>query len=228
MGCCASGGRVGGRGDLPRASAPVHEPPGRDHPAQVRLHHLRPRCASCATRAAALSLGSSSSRGVRRIHVHPTTHLESSGGAPLQTPAHAVLDLRTVAEIQVPWDGELLRTLVWSGVAEGLPVYFLEPHSPHRCACAPPALPPWRTATRVPPMNSQLDAAARALPCCCWSQHVLARADLRVRGRRGALPLLQPRRAGAAGLDGQDARRPARARLAGARVCVGGGRGRRQ
>ena len=30
-------------------------------------------------------------------------------------------------ELDVPWGSEIVRTVVWSGVTEGLPVYFLEP-----------------------------------------------------------------------------------------------------
>lgn len=45
----------------------------------------------------------------------------------------AVQDLRKLVEIQVPWGDEMIRTLVWSGVTEGLPVYFIEPNSKHRC-----------------------------------------------------------------------------------------------
>ena len=32
----------------------------------------------------------------------------------------------------MPWGSETVRTLVWSGVVEGLPVYFLEPISKHK------------------------------------------------------------------------------------------------
>ena len=37
-----------------------------------------------------------------------------------------------MTEIQVPWGSETIRTVVWSGVTEGLPVYFLEPNSKHK------------------------------------------------------------------------------------------------
>ena len=43
-----------------------------------------------------------------------------------------VLELEQVTEIAVPWGSETVRTIVWSGVVEGLPVYFLEPHSKHK------------------------------------------------------------------------------------------------
>lgn len=52
-------------------------------------------------------------------------HLTCS--APSSLPAGQVEDLRQVATIQVPWATSTIKTLVWSGVAEGLPVYFLEP-----------------------------------------------------------------------------------------------------
>ncbi|KAG1680584.1 hypothetical protein FOA52_015032 [Chlamydomonas sp. UWO 241] len=41
----------------------------------------------------------------------------------------SVQELRIISEIFVPWGTERVRTVVWSGVTEGLPVYFLEPHS---------------------------------------------------------------------------------------------------
>jgi hypothetical protein len=37
-----------------------------------------------------------------------------------------------MGELSVPWGEEVIKTLVWSGVAEGLPCYFLEPHSSHK------------------------------------------------------------------------------------------------
>ena len=43
-----------------------------------------------------------------------------------------VVELDQVTEISVPWGSETVRTIVWSGVVEGLPVYFLEPHSKHK------------------------------------------------------------------------------------------------
>jgi len=44
----------------------------------------------------------------------------------------SVIDLKVLTEISVPWAGYPIRTLVWTGVAEGLPVFFLEPHSKER------------------------------------------------------------------------------------------------
>ncbi len=37
-----------------------------------------------------------------------------------------------MCEVEVPWGqepGVTVRTLVWSGCVDGLPVYFIEPHS---------------------------------------------------------------------------------------------------
>jgi len=43
-----------------------------------------------------------------------------------------VQELRQLTELGVPWGDEIVRTVVWSGVVEGLPVYFIEPHSKHK------------------------------------------------------------------------------------------------
>lgn len=43
-----------------------------------------------------------------------------------------VHELRQMCEVEVPWGqepGVTVRTLVWSGCVDGLPVYFIEPHS---------------------------------------------------------------------------------------------------
>ncbi len=55
---------------------------------------------------------------------------------PLPHPVHRydnVSELQQICEIQVPWgaDGNV-KTVVWSGVTEGLPVYFIEPQSKHK------------------------------------------------------------------------------------------------
>lgn len=43
-----------------------------------------------------------------------------------------VAELRQLAHIEVPWGAAPIKTVVWSGIAEGLPVYFLEPYSRER------------------------------------------------------------------------------------------------
>ncbi|KAG2487464.1 hypothetical protein HYH03_013886 [Edaphochlamys debaryana] len=46
-----------------------------------------------------------------------------------------VHELRQMTELEVPWGPEpnrTVKTVVWSGCADGLPVYFIEPHSPEK------------------------------------------------------------------------------------------------
>lgn len=43
-----------------------------------------------------------------------------------------VAELRQLVQLEVPWGGAAIKTTVWAGIAEGLPVYFIEPDSKER------------------------------------------------------------------------------------------------